>query len=96
MAEYINDSAITGFIVNVANDQKWVLKYCNELLNRQLELMGVNENFNIYFSYSRDDVLRYIMELDANADEIYENYLSNFEAEQPVGDRVLTDSGVEI
>ena len=96
VAEYINDSAITGFIVNVANDQKWVLKYCNELLNRQLELMGVNENFNIYFSYSRDDVLRYIMELDANADEIYENYLSNFEAEQPVGDRVLTDSGVEI
>ena len=58
--------------------------------------MGVKENFNIYFSYSRDDVLRYIMELDANADEIYENYLSNFEAEQPVGDRVLTDSGVEI
>ena len=80
----------------MANDQKWVLKYCNELLNRQLELMGVKENLNIYFSYSRDDVLRYIMELDANADEIYENYLSNFEAEQPVGDRVLTDSGVEI
>ena len=43
VAEYINDSAITGFIVNVANDQKWVLKYCNELLNRQLELMGISE-----------------------------------------------------
>ena len=96
VAEYINDSAITGFIVNVANDQKWVLKYCNELLNRQLALMGVSENLNIYFSYSRDDVIRYVMELDANADEIYENYLSNFEAEQPVGDRVLSDSGVEI
>lgn len=63
VAEYINDSAITGFIVNVANDQKWVLKYCNELLNRQLELMGISETLDIYFSYSRDDVLRYIMEL---------------------------------
>ena len=96
VAEYINDSAITGFIVNVANDQKWVLKYCNELLNRQLELMGVKENLNIYFSYSRDDVLRYIMELDANADEIYKNYLSNFEEEQPVGEKVLSDAGMEI
>lgn len=52
VAEYINDSAITGFIFNVANDQKWVLKYCNELLNRQLELMGVSETLDIYFSYS--------------------------------------------
>ena len=96
VAEYINDSAITGFIVNVANDQKWVLKYCNELLNRQLELMGINETLDIYFSYSRDDVLRYIMELSSEGDEIYKNYLSNFEEEQPVGERLLTDSGVEI
>ena len=96
MAEYINDSAITGFIVNVANDQKWVLKYCNELLNRQLELMGINETLDIYFSYSRDDVLRYIMELSSEGDEIYKKYLSNFEEEQPVGERILKDSGVEV
>ena len=96
VAEHINDSAITGFIVNVANDQKWVLKYCNELLNRQLELMGINETLDIYFSYSRDDVLRYIMELSSEGDEIYKNYLSNFEEEQPVGERILNDNGVEI
>ena len=96
VAEYINDSAITGFIVNVANDQKWVLKYCNELLNRQLELMDVNETLDIYFSYSRDDVLRYVMELSSEGDEIYKNYLSNFEEEQPVGERILTDRGVEV
>ena len=96
VAEYINDSAITGFIVNVANDQKWVLKYCNELLNRQLELMGISETLDIYFSYSRDDVLRYIMELSAEGDEIYKNYLSNFEEEQPVGERIVTENGVEI
>ncbi|MCI6994285.1 MAG: hypothetical protein MR875_05475 [Methanobrevibacter sp.] len=96
VAEYINDSAITGFIVNVANDQKWVLKYCNELLNRQLELMGINETLDFYFSYSRDDVLRYIMELSSEGDEIYKNYLSNFEEEQPVGERILNDNGVEI
>ena len=81
VAEHINDSAITGFIVNVANDQKWVLKYCNQLLNMQLELMGISETLDIYFSYSRDDVLRYIMELSAEGDEIYKNYLSNFEEE---------------
>ena len=85
VAEHINDSAITGFIVNVANDQKWVLKYCNQLLNMQLELMGISETLDIYFSYSRDDVLRYIMELSSEGDEIYKNYLSNFEEEQPVG-----------
>ncbi|WP_295726572.1 hypothetical protein [uncultured Methanobrevibacter sp.] len=96
VAEYINDSAITGFIVNVANDQKWVLKYCNQLLNLQLELMGISETLDIYFSYSRDDVLRYIMELSSEGDEIYKNYLSNFEAEQPVGERLVSDAGVEI
>ncbi len=96
VAEYINDSAITGFIVNVANDQKWVLKYCNMLLNMQLELMGIDEALNVYFSYSRDDVLRYIMELSAEGDEIYKNYLSNFEGEQPVGERIITEKGVEI
>ena len=96
VAEYINDSAITGFIVNVANDQKWVLKYCNQLLNMQLELMGISETLDVYFSYSRDDVLRYIMELSAEGDEIYKNYLSNFEEEQPVGERIISDSGVEI
>lgn len=96
VAEYINDSAITGFIVNVANDQKWVLKYCNELLNRQLELMGVNDTLNIYFNYSRDDVIKYIMELDANSDEIYENYLSNFEEQQPVGERILDENTMTI
>ena len=61
VAEYINDSAITGFIVNVANDQKWVLKYCNELLNHQLELMGISKSLDIYFIYSIDDMLRDIM-----------------------------------
>ena len=96
VAEYINDSAITGFIVNVANDQKWVLKYCNQLLKMQLELMGIDETLNIYFSYSRDDVLRYIMELSSEGDEIYKNYLSNFEEEQPVGERIVTENGVEI
>ena len=96
VAEHINDSAITGFIVNVANDQKWVLKYCNQLLNMQLELMGISETLDIYFSYSRDDVLRYIMELSSEGDEIYKNYLSNFEEEQPVGERILNDNGVEI
>ena len=96
VAEYINDSAITGFIVNVANDRKWVLKYCNELLNRQLELMGINETLDIYFSYSRDDGLRYIMELSSEGDEIYKNYLSNFEEEQHVGERILNDNAVEI
>lgn len=96
VAEYINDSAITGFIVNVANDQKWVLKYCNQLLNMQLKLMGIDETLNIYFSYSRDDVVRYIMKLSANGDEIYKNYLTNFEEKQPVGERILTDSGIEI
>ena len=96
MAEYINDSAITVFIVNVTNNQKWVLKYCNQLLNLQLESMGISETLDIYFSYSRDDVLRYIMELSSEGDEIYKNYLSNFEEEQPVGERILTDSGVEI
>ena len=53
-------------------------------------------SLDIYFSYSRDDVLRYIMELTAEGDEIYKNYLSNFEEEQPVGERILSDSGVEI
>ena len=96
VAEHINDSAITGFIVNVANDQKWVLKYCNQLLNMQLELMGISETLDIYFSYSRDDVLRYIMELSSEGDEIYKNYLSNFEEEQPVGERLVTDAGVEV
>ena len=96
VAEYINDSAITGFIVNVANDQKWVLKYCNQLLKMQLELMGIDEALNIYFSYSRDDVLRYIMELSSEGDEIYKNYLSNFEEEQPVGERISSESGNEI
>ena len=96
VAEYINDSVITGFIVNVANDQKWVLKYCNLLLNMQLELMGIDEALNVYFSYSRDDVLRYIMELSAEGDEIYKNYLSNFEEEQPVGERISSENGTEI
>ena len=96
VAEYINDSAITGFIVNVANDQKWVLKYCNQLLKMQLEIMGIDETLNIYFSYSRDDVVRYIMKLSANGDEIYKNYLTNFEDEQPVGERISSENGNEI
>ena len=96
MAEYINDSAITGFIVNVANDQKWVLKHCNELLKRQLDIMGVKDSYNVYFSYSRDDVLRYIAELSAEGEELYENYLSNFEEEQPVGERIFGDMGMEV
>ena len=36
------------------------------------------------------------MKLSANGDEIYKNYLTNFEEEQPVGERILSDSGVEI
>ena len=80
----------------MVNDPKLVLKYCNELLNRQLELMGISESLDIYFSYSRDDVLRYIMELSSEGDEIYKNYLSNFEEEQPVGERILSDAGVEV
>ena len=62
----------------------------------QLELMSVSETLDIYFSYSRDDVLRYIMELSSEGDEIYKNYLSNFEEEQPVGERLVTDAGVEV
>ncbi|MBR0271316.1 MAG: hypothetical protein IJQ68_04895 [Methanobrevibacter sp.] len=65
-------------------------------MNRQLELMGISDSLDIYFSYSRDDVLRYIMELSSEGDEIYKNYLSNFEEEQLVGERILTESGVEI
>ena len=80
----------------MANDQKWVLKYCNELLNRQLNLMGISDSLDVYFSYSRDDVLRYIMELSSEGDEIYKNYLSNFEEEQPVGERILSESGMEV
>ena len=96
VAEYINDSAITGFIVNVANDQKWVLKHCNELLKRQMDLMGIKETYDVYFSYSRDDVVKYVMELSAEGDEIYKNYLSNFEEERPVGERIVSGSGTEI
>ena len=58
--------------------------------------MGINETLDFFFSYSRDDVLRYIMELSSEGDEIYKNYLSNFEEEQPVGERILNDNGVEI
>ena len=36
------------------------------------------------------------MELSAEGDEIYNNYLSNFEEEQPVGERIVTESDVEI
>ena len=36
------------------------------------------------------------MELTAEGDEIYKNYLSNFEEEQPVGERILSESGVEV
>ena len=62
----------------------------------QLELMGIDEALNVYFSYSRDDVLRYIMELSAEGDEIYKNYLSNFEEEQSVGERISSENGTEI
>ena len=58
--------------------------------------MGIKKTSSIYFSYSGDDVLRNIMELDAVADEIYERYLGNFDEEQAVGERILSDSGVEI
>ena len=58
--------------------------------------MGINETLDIYFSYSRDDVLRYIMELSSEGDEIYKNYLSNFEEEQPVGERIIADGGFEV
>ncbi|MBR0059822.1 MAG: hypothetical protein IJP99_10890, partial [Methanobrevibacter sp.] len=68
----------------------------NELLKRQMELMGIKDSYNVYFSYSRDDVIKYVMELSAEGDELYEKYLSNFEEEQPVGERILSDSGVEI
>ena len=58
--------------------------------------MGIKKTSSIYFSYSGDDVVRYIMELDVLADEIYESYLGNFDEEQAVGERILSDSGVEI
>ena len=58
--------------------------------------MGVSETLDIYFSYSRDDVLRYIAELSAEGEELYENYLSNFEEEQPVGERIFGDMGMEV
>lgn len=37
--------------------------------------MGISNVYNIYFSYSRDDIVKFVMELDANADEIFEDYL---------------------
>ena len=61
-----------------------------------MELMGIKDTYNVYFSYSREDVVKYIMELSAEGDEIYENYLSNFEEEQHVGERILNDNAVEI
>ncbi|WP_295722333.1 hypothetical protein [uncultured Methanobrevibacter sp.] len=41
------------------------------------------ETLDIYFRYSRDDILLYIMELSFECGKIYKNYLSNFEEEQP-------------
>ena len=61
-----------------------------------MELMCINDAYNVYFSYSRDDVLRYIAELSAEGEELYENYLSNFEEEQPVGERIFVDMGMEV
>ena len=58
--------------------------------------MGIKDSYNVYFSYSRDDVIKYVMELSAEGDELYEKYLSNFEEEQPVGERILSESGVEV
>ena len=51
--------------------------------------MEIGGAMDVYFSYAGDDVLRYIMELSA---EIYENYLSNFETEQPIGERIVSGS----
>ena len=61
-----------------------------------MELMGIKETYDVYLSYSRDDVVKYVMELSAEGDEIYKNYLSNFEEEQPVGERISSESGVEV
>ena len=61
-----------------------------------MELIGINDAYNVYFSYSRDDVVKYVMELSAEGDEIYKNYLTNFEEEQPVGERIVSENGVEI
>ena len=36
------------------------------------------------------------MKLSANGDEIYKNYLTNFEDEQPVGERISSENGNEI
>ena len=58
--------------------------------------MGIKETYDVYLSYSRDDVVKYVMELSAEGDEIYKNYLSNFEEEQPVGERIVSESGTEI
>ena len=58
--------------------------------------MGISETLDIYFSYSRDDVLTYIMKLSSERAEIYKNYLSNFEEEQPVSERIAAESGVEV
>ena len=51
------------------------VKVLQSAIELQLELMGISETLNIYFSYSRDDVLRYIMELSSEGDEIYKNML---------------------
>ena len=34
--------------------------------------------------------------MSSEGDEIYRNYLNNFEEEQPVGERIVTDAYVEV
>ena len=41
--------------------------------------MGIKDSYNIYFSYSQEDI-KYVIELSSEGDEIYKNYLSNFES----------------
>ena len=40
-----------------------------------MKLMGIKDLYNVYFSYSRDDIVKFVMELDADADEVFEDYI---------------------
>ena len=42
VADTLMDSNQTGFIVNIYNDRLWLLDSLNDLLNRQLELFGLD------------------------------------------------------
>ena len=58
-----------------------------------MDLMGIKDTNNIYFSYSRDDVMKFLVELSTEGDEIYENYLSHIGEEQPIGEIIASEMG---